>query len=116
MDKTIKTRIRAALTEVARKHETISYRMLAIEAAIPGPQIIHKLTTYLEEIIREDQKSGKLCLGALAVSRGHPPVPRSGFFILLRALGLYQGPDQGPIANAKHIEIILEIYRNFPKE
>ncbi len=103
-------RIRKALETVAKQKSTISYRMLAIEAEIPGPQVIHKLTLCLEEIFREDHAKGEVSIAALAVSRGEPAIPRPGFFILLRELGLYDGADHGPEAMAKHILLLEEIY------
>ncbi|WP_162937946.1 hypothetical protein [Kiloniella sp. EL199] len=107
-------KIRTILRNTAKKHQTITYRMLAIEAEIPGPQIIHKLTHKLEDIMRTDHNAGDLSLVPLAVSRGEPAIPRSGFFILLRELGLYDGPDQGPEAIKKHNILLEEIYSSFP--
>ncbi len=116
MDNDINQRVRAALETVAKQRTTISYRMLAIEAQVPGPQIIHKLTLCLEDIFREDHSNGEMSLAVLAVSRGEPAVPRAGFFILLRELGLYDGPDQGPEANAKHFSLTQEVYTNLLRE
>ncbi|KLN60020.1 hypothetical protein WH96_15070 [Kiloniella spongiae] len=107
-------KIRAILENTAQKHQTISYRMLAIEAEIPGPQIIHKLTHKLEDIMRTDHSIGALSLVPLAVSRGEPAIPRGGFFILLRELGLYTGSDQGTEAIQKHTNMLAEIYSSFP--
>ncbi|KKJ76992.1 hypothetical protein WH95_10000 [Kiloniella litopenaei] len=115
MKDNLEGKIRSVLEDTARKHQTISYRMLAIEAEIPGPQIIHKLTTALEDIFRTDYKNGVLSLVPLAVSRGTPPIPRSGFFILLRELGLYDGQDQGPDAINKHAALLTEIYKSRPQ-
>ncbi|WP_125911853.1 hypothetical protein [Kiloniella majae] len=113
MNDVMEQKIRAVLKNTAQKHQTISYRMLAIEAEIPGPQIIHKLTHKLEDIMRTDHSSGALSLAPLAVSRGEPAIPRSGFFILLRELGLYDGPDQGDEAIKKHDALREEIYSAF---
>ncbi|WP_419902574.1 hypothetical protein [Kiloniella sp.] len=111
MNQDLQLRIRNALENVAKQKTTISYRMLAIEAEIPGPQVIHKLTHCLENILREDHLKGDISLVPLAVSRGEPAVPRPGFFILLRDLGLYDGSDQGPEAITKHNLLVEEIYR-----
>ncbi|WP_417454797.1 hypothetical protein [Kiloniella sp.] len=111
----MKQKIRTVLENTARKHQTISYRMLAIEAEIPGPQIIHKLTNVLEDILRQDHQNGVLSLVPVAVSRGEPAIPRTGFFILLKELGLYDGPEQGPEAIDKHTALLAEIYSTMPK-
>lgn len=123
MDHALLERIRRVLEQQARAGQTISYRALAIEAEVPGPQVIHRLTHALEEIQRQDCASGAhtaespslSCpsLACLAVSRGHPLIPRPGFFILLRELGLYDGPDDGPQAEAFHADLLQRVRQSY---
>ncbi|WP_343560637.1 hypothetical protein [Kiloniella sp. b19] len=108
-----KNKIRLALQNLAEKRETASYRQLAIAAEIPGPQIIHKLTHLLEEILREDHEAGNWpSLAILAVSRTEPAIPRAGFFIFLREqLGLYSSKnDEGPDAEAFHAALLESLW------
>ncbi|MFD2206809.1 hypothetical protein [Kiloniella antarctica] len=116
MNDDLKFRIKKALRTVAKQKTVISYRMLAIEAEIPGPQAIHKLTLCLEEIFQDDHLKGDISLAPLAVSRGEPVIPRPGFFILLQKLDLYHGAEQGPEAIAKHHSLLQEIYNTISEK
>ena len=107
----LKNKIRLVLQDFATKRETLNYRQLAIAAEIHGPQIIHKLTHLLEEILREDHEAGNWpSLAVLAVSRADPAIPRAGFFIFLRELGLYSSNDKGPDAEAFHAALLEELW------
>ncbi|WP_020592937.1 hypothetical protein [Kiloniella laminariae] len=104
-------RVRHTLETMARQQTTISYRQLALEAEIPGPQVIHRLTRILENILRQDHAKGEVSLAPLAVSRGEPAIPRVGFFLLLQELGSYHGSDQGEDARTHHQILVAQAYK-----
>ncbi|MCZ4282379.1 hypothetical protein O4H49_16450 [Kiloniella laminariae] len=104
-------RVRHVLETIARQQTIISYRQLALEAEIPGPQVIHRLTQILESILRQDHAEGEISFASLAVSRGDPAIPRAGFFLLLKELGQYQGSDQGEDAKAHHHKLVALAYK-----
>ena len=99
--------LRRELIACAKAGETVTYQDLAWRVPMPGPHAIHRLTALLEDLAREDHGAGRPLLAALAVSRAQKNVqgkgvPGRGFFQLLRDLGRYGGPDQGPEAAACH--------------
>lgn len=97
-DDTLRRQLRRILESLAREQTTVTYRDLARLAEVPPPQTIHKLTEALEATMREDHAAGTPLIAALVVSRGPSGLPQRGFFDLLRTLGRYQGPDEGPQA------------------
>lgn len=101
-DAKLMAELRRELIACARAGETVSYRDLALRVDFPGPQVIHRLTLLLEEMVREDHAAGRPLLAALAVSRAQDGIPGRGLFQLLAELGRYHGPDQGPEAAACH--------------
>ena len=102
MDDALPERLRPLLERLARERRTIVYRELAALAAVPPPHSIHRLTTALEALLREDLAAGRPLLAALAVSRTGQGLPGRGFFALLAELGGYAGPALGPEAAAWH--------------
>ena len=46
--------------------------------------------------------TGRPLLAALATSRSRERIPGRGFYCLIAALGLYDGPDDGPQAREYH--------------
>lgn len=96
----LQSALRRILESCARERRTVTYRELAQRAEIPPPQTIHKLTEALEAMMRRDHAKGEPLLAALVVSRGAAGLPQRGFFELLRALGRYDGPGDGPQAEA----------------
>ena len=96
--------LRRALQACASAGETVTYRDLAARVEFPGPHAIHRLTTLLEVLVRDDHAAGRPLLAALAVSRAQKGIPGRGFFQLLTELGRYDGPDQGPQAAGHHAQ------------
>ena len=94
--------LRRILIGVAAERRTIVYRDLAKAADIEPPQTIHKLTDALEDMVHGDHAERRPLLAALAVSRGPAGIPGPGFFQLAASLGLYDGDDSGPAAEAFH--------------
>ena len=95
----------AALRRLAAQGRCASYAELATLAGYRPPHSIHRLTTDLENIVRQDHAAGRPLLAAFAVSRGtagRAGIPGRGFFMLLQELGRYGGPVEGPEAAACH--------------
>lgn len=114
MSNELQQRLRNHLEALARSGNTISYRQLALLAEIPEPQVIRQLTSLLEAIIRTDQAAGiDASVASLAVSQAVPVIPRPGYFMLLRELGLYSGPDTGPKAAAFHAAAVQRVFERF---
>ena len=65
---------------------TITYQQLAGEADITPPHRIHKLTNYLEILIKQDVADGHFIRASLVISKIRG-LPAPGFFILLKELG-----------------------------
>jgi len=108
-DETLTAALRGELAACAKAGETVTYRDLAWRVAFPGPHAIHRLTELLEAMVRDDHAAGRPLLAALAVSRAQRDaagngIPGRGFFQLLKELGRYAGPDQGPEAAAQHVK------------
>lgn len=83
-------------------------------AEVPSPMVIRRLAQALEGIIREDHAAGiKASVACLAVSQASPAIPRAGFFMLLRELELYHGPDEGIEAEAFHADCIQQVFEAF---
>lgn len=101
-DEGLKESVREALIGLARCQRTVTYRDLAIMANVPPPHSIHRLTHLLEDLVREDVEAGRPLLAALATSRSRERIPGRGFYCLIAALGLYDGPDDGPQAREYH--------------
>ena len=114
MSSEIQQRLRGHLESLARQGKTISYRQLTILAEIPEPQVIGRLAHLLEEIIREDHAAGiNASVAGLVVSQAIPQIPRIGYFMLLRELGLYSGPDEGATAEAFHATCLQQVFERF---
>ena len=111
----LRARLRLVLYDLARMRDRVTYRELALLAEVPQPHSIHKLTLALEALIREDAAAGRPLLAALAVSRGPAALPGRGFFELLRTLGLYQGPDSGAEAAARHAAELERVWKHWGK-
>jgi len=115
MNTELQQRLRSHLENLAKKGEIISYRQLAELAEIPSPQVIRQLTDLLENIIREDHAAGiNASVASLAVSQAIPAIPRAGYFMLLRELGVYSGADEGEQAEAFHAACLEQIFTQFP--
>ena len=102
MGESLATELRRVLRPLAAGRHTVTYRELVALANVPPPHRIHTVTLALEDLMREDQAAGRPLLAALAVSRHSGGIPGRGFFQFCAALGLYDGPDQGPEAAAFH--------------
>ncbi len=99
-------RAEMALTSVIAADRLVTYAELADAATIPPPNRIHKLTLWLETTVVADHQAGHKLRMARVISRSRGGLPAPGFFIKCRELGLYDGPDDGPLAQAFHMNLL----------
>ena len=99
-------RAEMALASVIAADRLITYADLAEAASIPPPHRIHKLTLWLEEKLVADHCAGATLRTARVISRSRGGLPAPGFFIKCRELGLYDGPADGPLAKAFHLNLL----------
>jgi len=92
--------LKAHLVEAARHGQTLTYAELATRLGLRPPQTIHRTTLLLEALMKDQAKSGEPQLASFVVSRARRGLPAPGFFMLLRALELYDGRDDGHEARA----------------
>ena len=99
-----------ALASAVQSRSLITYAELADTAALPGPQRIHQLTMWLEDLMRHDHHAGNALRAAVVISRNRAGLPAPGFFILCRNLGIYNGPDQGDDAALFHRDMLARLF------
>ncbi len=75
-------RIRAYLTELARRRGTITYRDLAKALEVQPPNTIHQVADALEVLMQEDRANGAPFLAAMVVSKVRNGLPAPAFFLL----------------------------------
>ena len=95
-------RIRAYLTELARRRGTITYRDLAKALEVQPPNTIHQVTDALEVLMQEDRANGAPFLAAMVVSKVRYGLPAPAFFSFARSLGRLRGSDTGQETHACH--------------
>ena len=95
-------RMRAYLTELARRRGTITYRDLAKALEVQPPNTIHQITDALEILMQEDRANGAPFLAALVISKVRNGLPAPGFFSFARSLGRLGGSDPSPQDRACH--------------
>ena len=93
-------RIRAYLTELARRRGTITYRDLAKALEVQPPNTIHQVADALEVLMQEDRANGAPFLAAMVVSKVRNGLPAAAFFSFARSLGRFRGSDTGPETQA----------------
>ena len=99
-------RAEMALASVIAADRVITYAELADAATIPPPHRIQKLTLWLEAKLVADHQAGAKLRTARVISRSRGGLPAPGFFIKCRELGLYDGPANGPLAQAFHLNLL----------
>ncbi len=99
-------RAEMALASVIAADKLITYAELAEAAIVPPPHRIHKLALWLEKTLLSDHHAGHTLRMARVISRSRDGLPAPGFFIKCRELGLYDGPDDGPLAKAFHMSLL----------
>lgn len=92
----------ATLAHLAATGRTTTYGALAAEIMPEGPGRIAQLTAALEATMEHDARAGLPLRASLVLARLGDGMPARGYFQKARALGLYDGPDDGPEARAFH--------------
>ena len=99
-------RAEMALEAAAAADRLITYAELADAAGIAGRHRIHRLTVWLESRLEAEIEAGGRLLSARVISRSRGGLPAPGFFMKCAALGLYDGPPDGPQAYAFHLNCL----------
>ncbi len=95
-------RIRAYLTVLARRRDTITYRDLARALEVQPPNTIHQVAEALEVLMQEDHGNGAPFIAALVASKVRNGLPTPAFFSFARSLGRFKGSDTGPETQTYH--------------
>ena len=97
-------RMRAYLTELARRRGTMTYRDLARALQVQPPNTIRQVADALEVLMQEDFTNGVPFLAALVVSRVGNGLPAPAFFFFAGSLGRFGGSDTGPETATYHAQ------------
>lgn len=95
-------RLEQLLITAAQRQQVMTYAAVARALALPPPYTIHKAAELIEAQMRRHAAAGAPQLASLVVSKARGGLPAPGYFVLLRELGLYAGPSEGPEAQAFH--------------
>ncbi len=87
--------LEACLIQAARAGQTLTYAELAARLELRPPHTIHRTALLLEDLMRDQAAKGEPQLASIVVSKARAGLPAPGFFILMRELDLYNGPDTG---------------------
>ncbi len=87
--------LQSVLLDAAHNGQTLTYAELAARLGMRPPRTIHRTAMMLEELARAQADRGEPQLASFVVSRTRGGLPAPGFFMLMRELGLYDGPDTG---------------------
>ncbi len=101
-DLTLATQVRTHLRACAADTLPLTYKALAKALDLQPPHTIHRVTTALECLMREDVAAGVPMIAALVTSRWRGGLPAPGFFVLAHSLGRYDGEAEGAAAEAFH--------------
>ena len=97
-------RMRAYLTEIARRRATITYRDLAGALQVQPPNTIRQVADALDVLMQEDHAIGAPFLAALVVSKVRNGLPAPAFFFFAGSLGRFKGSDTGPETPTYHAQ------------
>ena len=95
-----------ALAAAAAADRLVTYAELADAAGITGRHRINRLTGWLEDELEREVRTGTRLLTARVISRARGGLPAPGFFHKCAALGIYDGPEDGPQAFAFHLNCL----------
>ena len=90
------------LIAAAREKRLMTYAEVARALDLPPPYTIHQAALLIEALMRRHAAAGAPQVASLVVSKARGGLPAPGFFALLAELGLYDGPADGPEAQAFH--------------
>ena len=72
---------RAEIMAVIRNKGQITYNALAATANMTGPHKIHRLTSWLEQLMAEDHQNDRPLRAAVVISKARGGLPAPGFLI-----------------------------------
>ena len=78
----------AEIMAVIKNKDQITYNALAATANMTGPQKIHRLTSWLEQLMAEDYHNDRPLRAAVVISKARGGLPAPGFFNKAKELGL----------------------------
>ena len=78
----------AEIMAVIKNKDQITYNVLAETANMTGPHKIHRLTSWLEQLMAEDQHNDRPLRAAVVISKARGGLPAPGFFDKAKELGL----------------------------
>ena len=78
----------AEIMAVIKNKDQITYNALAATAKMTGPHKIHRLTSWLEQLMAEDHNNNRPLRAAVVISKARGGLPAPGFFNKAKELGL----------------------------
>ena len=78
----------AEIMAVIKNKDQITYNALAAIANMTGPHKIHRLTSWLEQLMAEDYHNDRPLRAAVVISKARGGLPAPGFFDKAKELGL----------------------------
>ena len=78
----------AEIMAVIKNKDQITYNALAATANMTGPHKIHRLTSWLEQLMAEDHHNDRPLRAAVVISKARGGLPAPGFFDKAKELGL----------------------------
>ena len=78
----------AEIMAVIKNKDQITYNALAATANMTGPHKIHRLTSWLEQLMAEDHNNDRPLRAAVVISKARGGLPAPGFFDKAKELGL----------------------------
>ncbi len=78
----------AEIMAVIKNKDRITYNALAATANMTGPHKIHRLTSWLEQLMAEDHNNDRPLRAAVVISKARGGLPAPGFFDKAKELGL----------------------------
>ena len=78
----------AEIMAVIKNKDQITYNALAATANMTGPHKIHRLTSWLEQLMAEDHHNDLPLRAAVVISQARGGLPAPGFFDKAKELGL----------------------------
>ena len=78
----------AEIMAVIENKDQITYNALAATANMNGPHKIHRLTSWLEQLMAEDHYNDRPLRAAVVISKARGGLPAPGFFDKAKELGL----------------------------
>jgi len=97
------------LMKIIADKRQITYNQLAVAAGLSGPHRIHRLTSWLEKTMAEDQRCGRPFRAAVVISKARDGLPAPGFFLCAEQLGMsLNAPDRKTAYNA-HLDQLYQL-------